>query len=607
MIQAAGREHPALSPQDEQRGDFDANWIVPFQPINNGQVLQNYTQQFAYDDAGNLYRIQHQGATAWVRTLTVSDSANRAVDSALTDKPAEVDSCFDGNGNQTRMAGLQAVAWNYRNNIASVTVIQRQNAPSDGEYYVYDSAGNRVRKVTEQYGNGGTVAHIEETLYLGTLEIKRITQGSTITEERHSLRVMDDMHAVATQITWTQGNPPAGVQNPQLRYQLDNHLGSATREVDKDGQIISYEEYIPYGGTSLVAGRNASEVQLKQYRYSGKERDSVTGFYYYGARYYAPWLGRWMSADPAGTVDGLNLYAFVGGNPVTYRDLKGEVKDPSEEKDPSTEQQKGDINLKSLKEFTFIPVLANAFLDALLHLREQRPVTFGSYLGLLPATTGFAAWGGGVFGAAYYTLGMREHGINNKDLLGLLSSTLFASEGMLQIFSLHLPTKHKIHAVHFRIGILGAGADFLKAYGAFKDQKYPDAMVYLLLGYGNLRSTVEDKDILKFYRSFARRVLNTQKTFSYLNREMFRTAHTLFKGGIRNLGRIAFGEKENILQVYMRGLRRARKTEKNLSFLSSKSFRVTLGIAREASRILLRAKAPSALIAGFMVGFTLFL
>ncbi|NJL43633.1 MAG: RHS repeat protein [Pseudanabaena sp. SU_2_4] len=255
---------------------------MPMQPISNGQALQNYTRNFTYDDGGNLYSIQHQGATPRNRNLTVSNASNRAVVSDLTEKPEEVDSYFDGNGNQKQMWGLQGITWNYRNNIASVTVIERQNAPSDCEYYVYNSAGNRVRKVTERYGNGGTVTHTEETLYLGSVEIKRIGQNGTIVEERHTLRVMDDASAVATRLSWTQGNPPSGVSNPQVRYQLGNHLGSATLEVDAAGQIISYEEYFPYGGTAFVAGRSASEVKLKQYRYSGKERDSVTGFYYYG-------------------------------------------------------------------------------------------------------------------------------------------------------------------------------------------------------------------------------------------------------------------------------------------------------------------------------------
>ena len=64
------------------------------------------------------------------------------------------------------------------------------------------------------------------------------------------------------------------------------------------------------------------EANYKIVRYSGKERDA-TGLYYYGYRYYQPWAGRWLSADPAGTVDGLNLFRMVRNNPVTLYDENG--------------------------------------------------------------------------------------------------------------------------------------------------------------------------------------------------------------------------------------------------------------------------------------------
>ncbi|MFB9160268.1 RHS repeat-associated core domain-containing protein, partial [Chromobacterium violaceum] len=48
-----------------------------------------------------------------------------------------------------------------------------------------------------------------------------------------------------------------------------------------------------------------------------------TGLYDYGYRYYAPWLGRWLNPDPAGTVDGLNLYRMVKGNPIFFCDKDG--------------------------------------------------------------------------------------------------------------------------------------------------------------------------------------------------------------------------------------------------------------------------------------------
>ena len=86
--------------------------------------------------------------------------------------------------------------------------------------------------------------------------------------------------------------------------------------------MISYEEYYPYGSTSYQAVRSRTETP-KRYRYTGKERDTETGLYYHGARYYAPWLGRWTSCDPSGPRDDLNLYNYVNGNPVAAVDRTG--------------------------------------------------------------------------------------------------------------------------------------------------------------------------------------------------------------------------------------------------------------------------------------------
>ena len=103
-------------------------------------------------------------------------------------------------------------------------------------------------------------------------------------------------------------------------------------EVDGAGAVISYEEYHPYGTTAYWSAASGIEVSQRRYRYTGKEKDEETGLYYHGARYYAPWLGRWTAADPAGMVDGPNLYAYVRGNPVRLHDPSGmgglEASDP---------------------------------------------------------------------------------------------------------------------------------------------------------------------------------------------------------------------------------------------------------------------------------------
>jgi RHS repeat-associated protein len=84
--------------------------------------------------------------------------------------------------------------------------------------------------------------------------------------------------------------------------------------------------YHPFGSTAFHIADSNAEVSAKRYRYTGKERDEETGLYYHGARYYAPWLGRWTSADPKGIGDGPNVYLYVGNNPISYLDPDGAEK-----------------------------------------------------------------------------------------------------------------------------------------------------------------------------------------------------------------------------------------------------------------------------------------
>ncbi|EJM39135.1 RHS repeat-associated core domain protein containing protein, partial [Pseudomonas sp. GM33] len=71
---------------------------------------------------------------------------------------------------------------------------------------------------------------------------------------------------------------------------------------------------------------HGAKATYKTRGYSGKERDA-TGLYYYGYRYYAPWQQRWINPDPAGEVDGLNLYCFVSNSPVRYIDRDGRMRE----------------------------------------------------------------------------------------------------------------------------------------------------------------------------------------------------------------------------------------------------------------------------------------
>ncbi len=210
------------------------------------------------------------------------------------------------------MPHLAGMEWDYRDQLEHV------NLGGGGlVYYVYDAGGQRVRKIAEK--NGGAL--IEERIYLGGFEIFRRRNGSgTITLERETLHIMDNAQRIALVETRTQGNDSSPGQ--LIRYQFSNHLGSASLELDGQAQLISYEEYYPYGSTSYQAVRSQIETP-KRYRYAGLERDEETGFSYHGARYYAPWLGRWLNCDPAGIKDRPNLFEYCAGNPVCKTDRVG--------------------------------------------------------------------------------------------------------------------------------------------------------------------------------------------------------------------------------------------------------------------------------------------
>ncbi|HCT84472.1 MAG TPA: hypothetical protein DF296_04645, partial [Candidatus Margulisbacteria bacterium] len=134
-----------------------------------------------------------------------------------------------------------------------------------------------------------------------------------------------------------------------IRYQYDNHLGSASLELDQNAAIISYEEYHPFGTTSYRSGRTETEVAMKRYKYVGKERDEETGLYYYGARYYAAWIARFVSVDPLQLkYPHYTPYQYAGNKPVSYIDLDGlEEAKTTEEKKPEERQSESITPMQS--------------------------------------------------------------------------------------------------------------------------------------------------------------------------------------------------------------------------------------------------------------------
>ncbi|HZR39087.1 MAG TPA: RHS repeat-associated core domain-containing protein, partial [Ktedonobacteraceae bacterium] len=339
LIEASGREH--LGQIANGNGQVPIALTYNDRPrlgilqADDPNTLGRYLQHYVYDEVGNILQMLHSGTDpsqpGWTRAYTYNEASllesgkfsNRLTGTQIGNGPAEPSYTYDLHGNMLNMPHLPLMQWDYRDMVQATTqqIVSNGGRP-ETTCYVYDASGQRVRKVTErQAATGQTPTLLKERIYLDGCEIYReySGDGSTITLERETLLIMDDRQRIALVETRTQGSDGSPAQ--LLRYQFSNHLGSASLELDEQAQIISYEEYFPYGSTSYQAVRSSTETP-KRYRYTGKERDEENGLYYHGARYYACWLGRWTSCDPAlMNVQRLDALSSVNSSEVSHKRL----------------------------------------------------------------------------------------------------------------------------------------------------------------------------------------------------------------------------------------------------------------------------------------------
>jgi len=313
LIHAEGREHIAQAAYDQTLIPAAGQLLSP----NVFAAMRRHREDYDYDAVGNFKTMKHTPATGsappWTRTYTYVVDGNRL--ETTSQVSAGVSRyAHDPNGNMIVMPHLNGLDWNYRNELRQVGLLDGRTVR-----YTYDSSGERVRKVVMR---GSTI--LEERLYLGGFEVYRSHSGPSMLE-RQTLHVIADKGRIALVETRSQGqdSSPAHL----IRYQLGNHVGSAILEVDDAAALISYEEFHPYGTTAYHA--TTLGTSFKRYRYTGKEREQETGLNYNGARWYATWLARWGSPDPAGFVDGPQLYSYARLNPITLSDPTGTEGTPS--------------------------------------------------------------------------------------------------------------------------------------------------------------------------------------------------------------------------------------------------------------------------------------
>ncbi|MDD2636180.1 MAG: hypothetical protein PHW82_11875 [Bacteroidales bacterium] len=316
LIEATGREKGGLN-SAPSKADLAIVSPVPFD--NQSNDVSNYTQTFEYDKLGNILNMSSQNK--WSRDYFYDTATNRLL---KHDEYGQNEYTYDTHGNMLTMPGISEMGWDFGdrlNKTISGTVTS---------YYNYDSGGERTRKVVVKQGGIR-----EERYYISGYEVYRKFISDVIETERQTLHIADDRKRFAIIDTLTvEYGVTLGTPDVTIRYQYDNHLGSASLELDESANVISYEEYHPFGTSSYRLGTTEAEVSLKRYRYVGKEQDEETGLYYYGARYYAGWLCRFVSVDPLQhKYPYYTPYQYAGNKPITYIDLDGlEEAEPNIEK-----------------------------------------------------------------------------------------------------------------------------------------------------------------------------------------------------------------------------------------------------------------------------------
>ena len=275
---------------------------------------RSYTENYGYDAMGSMLQLQHQNRTGgFVRDFTVETANNRL--KAMQLGQTAYAYTFDVNGNMLSETTSRHFDWNHADQMKAFRTQTDGAEPSVYAQYLFDSSGQRVKKLVRNQGGQVEVTHYIDA----TFEHYRWGSG-TQAGENNRVHVMDDKQRVALVRV---GSAHPEDQGPTLQFHLGDHLGSSNVVVDSGGVLTNREEFTPYGETGF------GSFAKKRYRFTGMERDEESGLSYHSARYYAPLLARWVSCDPAFASSisngGETLYSYVGNRPLISVDFDGRL------------------------------------------------------------------------------------------------------------------------------------------------------------------------------------------------------------------------------------------------------------------------------------------
>jgi RHS repeat-associated protein len=337
LTAADGREHAGQNSTRPSGNWNDCPFRVPY-AATDAKAWRNYSRRYEYDAVGNILEMRHvasgSSSQSWTRQYEYAVDSNRLLATGIGVPPVATHYPLGGptlasvyqyneHGSITAMPHLPQMDWDFTEHLRHIS----RSAASVGTgpdtcpdssleaWYRYDASKQRTRKrVVKQ---GGVV---EERFYFGQVEWYRRWRNATVVEDIETVHLLDGGQRL---LMVDQVRTSANGTSTLYRYTLSDHLGSSTVELDENSQIISFEEYRPYGTTAYQSGANAVEVRRKRYRYTGMERDEESGLSYHTARYTMLNIARWVSTDPSGVPNGINRYQLLASNPIRHVDRTG--------------------------------------------------------------------------------------------------------------------------------------------------------------------------------------------------------------------------------------------------------------------------------------------